>query len=67
MADGKRPKWTLDRNARMEVLASGSGFIVVIGPAFFWLDREALEDLMCLMADALESDDPVAPRPRDSN
>ena len=67
MADGKRPKWTLDRNARVEVIASGNGFIVVIGAAFFWLDREALEDLMCLMADALESDDPVVARARDSN
>jgi hypothetical protein len=51
----------------MEVIASGNGFIVVIGAAFFWLDREALEDLMCLMADALESDDPVVARARDSN
>ena len=67
MADGKRPKWTLDQNARMEVIASGSGFILVIGSTFFWLDREAVEDLMCLMADALESDDPVAARPRHSN
>lgn len=52
----------------MEVIASGSGFIVVIGSTFFWLDREAVEDLMCLMADALETDDSIAaPRPRDSN
>ena len=67
MADGKRRKGTLDRNARMEVLASGSGFIVMIGSTFFWLDRDAVEDLMCLMADALESDEPEAARPRDSN
>ena len=46
---------------------SGSGFIVVIGPAFFWLDRDAAEDLMCLLADGLEASDPLAAHPRNSN
>ena len=67
MADGKRPKWRIDRDARLEVLASGNGFIVVIGPAFFWLDRDAAEDLMCFLAEALESGDPLAAFRRDSN
>ena len=67
MADGKRPTWRVDRGARLEVLASSGGFIVVIGPAFFWLDRDATEDLTCLLADALESGDPVLAPPRDSN
>jgi hypothetical protein len=67
VADGKRGTWSVDKAARVEVLASGSGFIVVIGPAFFWLDRDAVEDLMCHLADALESGDPLAGFPRESN
>jgi hypothetical protein len=67
VADGKRPAWRVDKGARLEVLASGGGFIVVIGPAFFWLDRDAAEDLMCHLADALESGDPLAALPRGSN
>jgi hypothetical protein len=51
----------------MEVIASDDGFIVVIGSAFFWLDRAAAEDLLCLMADALESGDPLATPPRPPN
>jgi hypothetical protein len=67
VADGKRLNWRIDRSSRLEVLPSGSGFIVVIGPAFFWLDRDAAEDLMCFLADALESGDPLATLPRGSN
>jgi len=51
----------------MEVIASDDGFIVVIGSAFFWLDRAAAEDLLCLMADALESGHSLAAPPRDPN
>jgi hypothetical protein len=65
--DGKRPRWRVDRGSRLEVLEAGSEFIVVIGSAFFWLDRDAAEDLMCLLADALESSDPLTALPRDSN
>jgi len=67
VADGKRPTWRVDRGARLEVLASSGGFIVVIGPAFFWLDRDAAEDLLCLLADGLEASDPLAAFPRNSN
>jgi len=68
VADGKRRNWRVDRTARVEVVSSGNGFIVVIGPAFFWLEREAAEELMCFLADALESgEEPLATSPRGSN
>ena len=67
MATHERRPWKIERGAHLDVLASGSGFIVAIGPAFFWLDREAAEDLLCLLGAALGSDDPQGVPPNDSN
>ena len=38
-----------------------------IGPMFLCLDREAAEELMCLLADALEPGDPLGVIRADSN
>jgi hypothetical protein len=66
-ADDKRPKRRFDRRARLDIVRSGEGFIMTIGPVFLCLDREAAEELMCLLADALEPGDPLGVIPTDSN
>jgi hypothetical protein len=66
-ADDKRPRWRVDRGARLDVVRSGDSFILTIGPVFLCLDREAAEELVCLLADALEPADPPGVSPTDSN
>jgi hypothetical protein len=66
-ADDKRAKWKIGRDVRLDVLAADDGFIVAVGPAFFLLDREAAEELVCLLADALELGDPTRVVATDSN
>jgi hypothetical protein len=57
----------LHRNTTVEVFSSGSGFLLTVGPVTLLLDRESTEELMCLVADALESDDPLNIAPTGSN
>ena len=40
------------------VTTSGDGFILVLGMVYLHLDREAAEDLVCQLAEALEPDEP---------
>jgi hypothetical protein len=44
---------------RLEVGASGRGFLVTVGRVTMLLDREAAEELTCLLVDALEPRDPL--------
>ena len=67
MATHERRPWKIDCSARLDVLPSGGGFIVAIGPVFFWLQREAAEDLLCLLGAALDPDDPRDLPPGNSN
>jgi hypothetical protein len=45
---------------RLDVVPSDDGFIVRIGAVCLSLDRDAAEELMCLLADALEPGDFLA-------
>ncbi len=60
MAVGKPEKEYGFRNvrSRLEVGASARGFLVTVGPVAVLLDREAAEELTCLLVDALEPRDP---------
>jgi hypothetical protein len=46
-------------NIRLEVAPAAGGFLVTVGPVSLLLDRTAAEELMCLLADALEPGDPL--------
>jgi hypothetical protein len=43
----------------LDVASSKHGFIVRIGPVFLSLERQAAEELMYLLAEALEVGDPL--------
>ena len=43
---------------RLEVDSSTHGFPLTVGPVTVLLDREAAEELTCLLVDALEPRDP---------
>ena len=45
--------------SRLEVGSSARGFLVTVGPMTVLLDREAAEELTCLLVDALEPRDPL--------
>lgn len=45
--------------SRLAVGASARGFLVTVGRVSVLLDREAAEELTCLLVDALEPRDPV--------
>jgi hypothetical protein len=50
----------VDRGASdLEVVPSGGGFILKVGPMSLWVDRAAAEELMCLLADVLEPSEPL--------
>src|SRR6185369_8295381 len=63
-----RPKMTVKRNDKKDrlrimnghlgVVSSARGFVVTVGPVSVLLDREAAEELTCLLVDALEPTDP---------
>ena len=61
MAVGKPKKRHRFRNvrSRLEVGSSARGFLVTVGPLTVLLDREAAEELTCLLVDALEPRDPL--------
>jgi hypothetical protein len=40
--------------SRLEVVSSTHGFLVTVGPVTVLLNREAAEELTCLLVDALE-------------
>jgi hypothetical protein len=40
------------------VVSSARGFVVTVGPVSLLLDREAAEELTCLLVDALEPTEP---------
>jgi hypothetical protein len=44
---------------RLEVSSSTSGFLITVGPVTVLLDREAAEELTCLLVDALEPRAPL--------
>jgi hypothetical protein len=47
------------RHVRLEIVSSAAGFLLRAGPVSLLLDREAAEELMLLLADALEPSDPL--------
>jgi hypothetical protein len=47
------------RGLRLEVVPSAGGFLVTVGPVSLLLDHAAAEEMMCLLADALEPSDPL--------
>ncbi len=44
---------------QLAVRPSEGGFSVTLGSVSLWLDRDTAEELMCLIADALEPGDPL--------
>jgi hypothetical protein len=52
---GERPRHP---GARVDILSSGDGFLLTLGPVSLVLDRETAEEVMCLLADALEPNEP---------
>jgi hypothetical protein len=45
-------------NSHLGVVSSARGFVVTVGPVSVLLDREAAEELTCLLVDALEPTEP---------
>jgi hypothetical protein len=45
-------------NSHLSVVSSARGFVVTVGPVSVLLDREAAEELTCLLVDALEPTEP---------
>ena len=76
MPDG-RPKLAVKRNNKKDkprivnshlgVVSSDRGFVVTVGPVSVLLDREAAEELTCLLVDALEPTEPSDASTTDSN
>lgn len=73
---GRSPKLAVVKNekkerrpgrVRLEVVSSAAGFLLKVGPVTLLLDREAAEELMCLLAEALEPGDPLDIATTDSN
>ena len=52
---------------RLEVVPSAAGFLLRVGPLTLQLDRESTEELMCLLAEALEPGDLLDVTTTDSN
>ena len=52
---------------RLEVVSSTDGFVLSVGPVSLRLDREAAEEIMCQLADALEPGDPLEVATNGSN
>jgi hypothetical protein len=59
MALGDRSSQSNAKDLALDVASSKHGFIVRIGPVFLSLDRHAAEELMYLLAEALEVGDPL--------
>lgn len=49
----------LHRTTQIDVVPSGSGFLLTVGPVTLMLDRESADEILCLLADALEPTDPL--------
>jgi hypothetical protein len=62
----KREQFRIRRN-RLDVVTCDDGFLVTIGPVSLLLDRAAAQEVMCLLADALEPGDPLDISPVSSN
>lgn len=54
-------------NNHLGVVSSERGFVVTVGPVSVLLDREAAEELTCLLVDALEPTEPSDVGTTDSN
>jgi len=54
-------------NSHLAVVSSARGFVVTVGPVSVLLDREAAEELTCLLVDALEPTEPSEVSTTDSN
>jgi hypothetical protein len=54
-------------NSQLGVVSSARGFVVTVGPITVLLDREAAEELTCLLVDALEPTEPSDISTTDSN
>jgi len=54
-------------NSHLGVVSSARGFVVTVGPVSVLLDREAAEELTCLLVDALEPTEPPDASTIDSN
>jgi hypothetical protein len=54
-------------NNHLGVVSSARGFVVTVGPVSLLLDREAAEELTCLLVDALEPTEPSDASTTDSN
>ena len=54
-------------NSHLGVVSSAHGFVVTVGPVSVLLDREAAEELTCLLVDALAPTEPSDVSTTDSN
>jgi hypothetical protein len=54
-------------NNHVDVVSSARGFVLTVGPVSLLLDREAAEELTCLLVDALEPTEPSDVNTTDSN
>jgi hypothetical protein len=59
MALGDRSSQPDAKDLALDVVPSKHGFILRIGPVFLSLGRQAAEDLMYLLAEALEVAEPL--------
>ena len=54
MAVSNKPEKPRRLRARLDTLAPRDGFLLTLGPVSLVLDRETAEEVVCLLADALE-------------
>jgi hypothetical protein len=57
----RKRKTPRQRKDPLRIVSFGGGFLLTIGPVSLLLDRPTAEEIMCLLADALEPDDPILP------
>ncbi len=56
---GKQDERRDHDRVELDVRPCGRGFVMTIGTLSFLLNRTAAEEILCLLADALERDDPL--------
>lgn len=55
------------RRAQVQIDVVGASFILTVGSVSLLLDRDAVEEIMCVIADSLEKIDPLDLSPPESN
>lgn len=59
MARGDKRSQSDARDVALDIVPNRRGFILKVGPVFLSLDRPTAEELLCLLAEALEVSDPL--------